>query len=151
MGDRPGFGGLLAEHDVQERHDGDRCRGRHAAAGEEVEQRRERREPVAEQVRDGVFGHIAEQDRRDGDAELGGRELAVQVLKGRLDGPCLAVATPHHRLDAGAPCGDESELGRDEERVREHQRHDREQAQPERFRGGARHRRGNIERDYLGD
>jgi len=145
------FKRLLAEHDVQERHDGHRDGGRHAAAREEVEQRRQRREPVAEQVRDGVFGHVAEQDRRDRDAELRGRQLAVQILEGRLDRAGLAVATAHHRLDAGAPRGHEGELGRDEERVREHQGHDREQPQPERFRDWAGHRRGNIERDYLGD
>src|SRR6266478_6565481 len=59
-------------------------------------------------------------------------------------------ATPprarNQRLDARAAGGHQREFGRHEERVREHERQHRQQAETDRFRGGAGHRGGNIER-----
>src|SRR5256886_16983705 len=89
----------------EERNERHRHHGRYAAPGEEIQGRGERGEPVAEQVSHGVFGHIAEQDRGDRDAELRGRELAVEILQRRLDGLSLPVAAPHQGIDARAPRG----------------------------------------------
>jgi len=46
------------------------------------------------QVRHGVFGHVAQEDRGDGDAELRRRQLAVEILQRRLHGLSLPVAAP---------------------------------------------------------
>src|SRR5207245_4687753 len=100
IGDGPGLGRLLAEHDMQERDEGHRHHRRDAPAGEEVKERGERGEPVAEQVRHGVFGHVAQEDRGDGDAELRRRQLAVEILQRRLHGLSLPVAAPRQGIDA---------------------------------------------------
>jgi len=70
-------GRVIAEHDVQERDDRDGHDRRDAAARQEVERGRQPREPFPEQVGDRVLRHVPEQNRGDGDAELGGRELAI--------------------------------------------------------------------------
>ena len=133
IGDGPGFGRLLAEHHVEEgnHRDGD-GRG-DAAPREEAERGGQRGEPVVEQVGHGVLGHVAEQDRGDGDAELCGRQLPVEILQRCLDGLSLPVAAPHQGVDARAPRGDERELRRDEERVGQHQQHNRDEAHADRL------------------
>ena len=72
-------------------------------------------------MRDGVLGDVAEQDRRDGDAELRGGELAVKVLQ-RLS-TVLAFRSPcrDQRFDPGAPRGYQGEFRRHEERIRRDQ------------------------------
>src|SRR6185503_10827693 len=137
--DRPGLRCLLAEHDMQERDDRDGDDRRHAAAGEEAQRWREGRKPPPEQMGDGVLGDVAEQNRGDGDAQLGGRELAVQVGERLLNGLGLAVAPAYHGLDAGAARRDERELRRHKKRVRRDEDEDGEEAQAERLYRGFGH------------
>src|SRR2546422_11295787 len=60
IGDRPRLRCLLAEHDVQEGDHRDGEHGGQSAAGEKVERRRERGEPVAERVGHGILGRSEE-------------------------------------------------------------------------------------------
>ncbi len=121
MRDGPRFGHQLAEYDVQKRDGGDGNDGRDAAAREEVEALRERGEPVVEQVGDGVFRDVAQQNRSDGDAELGRGQQPVQIADRLPHQPRLAVATPNHRIDARTAGRYQRELRGDEKRVRRDQ------------------------------
>ena len=84
----------------------------------------------------GIFGDVAEENRGDGDAELRGGELAVQVLEGLLHRSRLAVAAPDHGFDPGAARGYQGELRGDEKRVRRDQDDHSEEAETQRLDGG---------------
>ena len=84
---------------------------------------------------DGVLGHVAEEDGPDCDSQLGGRELAVEVLQRLPDGAGLAVTAPDHGLDARAARRHKGEFRRDKEGIRHDEHDDREQAQTEAVHG----------------
>src|SRR5437764_1080138 len=94
VGDGPRLGRLFTEDHMEEGDQRHRDRGRDAAACEELEGRRQCREPIAEQLRHRVLGDVAQQDRGDRDAELRRRQLSVQIMQGSLYGPRLPVAAP---------------------------------------------------------
>ncbi len=67
---------------------------------------------------DRILGDVAEQDRREGDAELRRREEAVEIAKRFAYDARLAIAAPDHAFDARAAGGDQRELCGHEEGVR---------------------------------
>ena len=67
----------------------------------------------------------AEAQRGEGDAELGGGDVAVERLYRAAGQPSFAIPGPGHLVQPGAPSADQCELGRHEEGVREHQDDDR--------------------------
>jgi len=81
------------------------------------------------QVCDGVLRDVAEQDRGDGDAELRGGELAVEVLERLADGAGFAIAAADQGFDPCATRRYEGEFGRHEKCVRRHEHDDGDQAQ----------------------
>src|SRR5207249_3682090 len=99
---------------------------------------------LALRFKSSVNGRVLQENRGDGDAELRRRELAVEILQRRLHRLSLPVAAPHERFDARAAGGHEREFRGDEERIRQHERHQRREAQAERFGGGSGHRGRNI-------
>ena len=70
---------------------------------------------------DGVFGDEPEQNRRDGDAELRGGELTVEVLQRLQHRLSLPVAPTRQRFDPGAPRRYQGEFRRHEKRIRRDQ------------------------------
>jgi hypothetical protein len=109
----------LAEHDVQERHDdqGDRERD---ATDHLLGERRQRQRDL-EQVVDRRLGHVEDEQRAHGDAELARREHERRVLHRPERGLRRPGSGFGARLDLRAPRGDDRELGADEERVDEQQ------------------------------
>ena len=78
---------------------------------------------------DGILGNVAEQDGREGDAELCRRQQAVQIADRLAHRTRLAVAAPDHRLEPRAAGRHEREFRRDEEGVGRDQHDDRDEAQ----------------------
>ena len=74
----------------------------------------------------------AEAQGGEGDAELGGRDVAVERLNGRPGQPSFAVAGLGHLIEPGLPRADQRELRRHEEGVGEHQHDDGGEAQEDR-------------------
>ncbi|SLH19903.1 Uncharacterised protein [Mycobacteroides abscessus subsp. abscessus] len=124
---RPGQGDVLRDHlaqqDVQDHHDGERQREGHRV--QQLVGQSGQLERLLQQMRDGGLADAAEQDRADGDAELGGGQHHRQVLTGLDDGHRVAFALRHQRLQPVAARGDQRELRADEERVAR-QQHDGE-------------------------
>ena len=74
-----------------------------------------------EQAREGGLADPAQGQARQRDAELGGREVGVEVLDHVLREPRAAVALAELDLDLGRPHLDQRELGGHEEAVHEHE------------------------------
>jgi len=77
--------------------------GGNAAACQKLPGPRQRREPIAKQMRDGILGDVAEQDGRQRDAELRRREEAIQLPE-RLAHGCALLRSPR-RIMASIACG----------------------------------------------
>ncbi len=111
------FGRELAQHDVQGRDDDERERdgdGKGADAGKGAGDAGQRR---FDQMGDRRLADPAQRQRRDGDAELGGREVGVEIVERmlqRLGVHPLGGNQLHHPAAAD---GDEREFGGDEEAV----------------------------------
>ena len=74
----------------------------------------------------------AEPERGEGDAELGGGDVAVERLYRATRQPSFAVPCPRHLVEPGAPRADQGELRRHEEGVRQHQDDDRRETEADR-------------------
>ena len=75
-----------------------------------------------DEASDGGLGDVAEQQRRHRDAELGPRQLHVEVPHRAHRDASRCAAVLRHRLELRAPAGDEGELDGHEEAVRDQQR-----------------------------
>jgi hypothetical protein len=76
-----------------------------------------------QEVLDGRLGDGAEAERAHGDPELGAGQCQRQFGGRRGGSPGGAAAAGRGPLQPGPPCGDQGELGDDEERVPGQQRH----------------------------
>jgi hypothetical protein len=123
-GDGDGLRRQLAEDDVEERHDAEPD-----ADGDEVDRRRreQRRQQGLDERRDGGFADPPQPQGGDGDAELGRREVVVEVVQGVLQGSRPGPALIDHLVDRRRPDADERELGGDEEAVERDEKQRREQ------------------------
>ena len=87
----------------------------------------ERRRNRVEDVREEGLAQGADGQARERDAELHGGDEVVRVGRDAQDRACAPVALVAQLGDSRAARGDEAVLGRDEERVQQEQRGDREQ------------------------
>ena len=127
---KPSFktGGVIARTYVKEGDYGNGDEGCDTTPSHEVEPGREPFKPAVKEACDRFFGHVTQQNRGNGDAELGGGELAVEIVQGLLYDPGLAVSLLDEGVDPGFSRSDQGELGRDEEGVRRQKNDDGENA-----------------------
>ena len=118
----------LAEHDVQNRDGHERHGQRHGVdqarpgAGDQADHRLD--DPDERRFADPAQGQA-----RQGDAELGGREVGVQVLDHVPGDPPAPQARRGVGVELGRPHLDQGELGGDEEAVEEDQAEGEDQAE----------------------
>ena len=89
-------------------------------------------EAALDQARERRLADPAEAQGGEGDAELGGRDVAVERLYGTTGQPSFAVPGLGQLVEAGLPRADQRELRRHEEGVGQHQHDDRAEAQQNR-------------------
>src|SRR5262249_34946024 len=91
------------------------------------DERDDRRRDRVEQMREDGLAQGTDCQAGEGDAELHGGDEAVRVGRNAQDRACAAVALVAELSDACAARRDEAVFGRDEERVQQQQREDREE------------------------
>ena len=111
----------LARDDVQR---GDHDEGDDHGGGV----RADRAEGGVEQAGERGLADPAEREAGEGDPELAGGDVAVEVADAVVDVARAGRPLGEELLDARAPHGDERELGRDEEAVEQDEEEDGEQA-----------------------
>src|SRR4029453_17084945 len=93
-------------------------------------------EPAAEQRRHRFFGDIAQENGGDGNTELGGGQLPIEVVQGLLDDASLAVSLLDEAVTPGSSGGNQRKRGGNKKRVRRQQDDDSEDAKPKVGEGG---------------
>src|SRR5215204_1205167 len=121
--DRKALRRLLTDRDVQSRHGQDR---EHAGDRRREMGERHRVQERLDQAREGRFTDRAERERRDGDPELAGRQVLVELfLLAPREASSKRIAS---KLSSSNR--DQRELGRDEKSVDQNERRDRSQSKP---------------------
>lgn len=149
VADAEGFGGLFAGDDVEE---GDDSKADGEGDGM-LEARGGDGEPVIDGLEEGFedgFADPAEGEAGEGDAELGGAEIGVEVGDdvAKEFGP--AIAAGNEGLKLGVADFDEGEFGGDEEAVHQHQGDDGDDLEEEQDEGGGVHATGSLHRTWHG-
>ena len=121
--------GEFAEDDVQGRDDRERDHHRHRVRHDRPQVHRQPGERRLDEVCEGRLADPAERQGREGDAELGRREVGIQAVGRLLQGRGVRPPLRDQLGDAAAAHRDQGELGRHEEPVGEHQDQDRKQSQ----------------------
>jgi len=120
LADRPRLGRQFADHDVQVRNDEEGDKERHrldhfSAVHAQVSQQR------FEQVGERWFTDPAQAQRGEGDAQLAGRKVGVELVVYLAQDAAAPAMQFGNGLDAGGAQLDHGELGGNEETVEQHQ------------------------------
>jgi hypothetical protein len=114
----------LAQNDMEDGDDDerdDRCDGVRRDCGDRG---RQPGEAIGDQTRERRLADPAQPQRGQGDAQLGGGDVAVERLYRTARQPSFAVSRTRHLVQPGPPRSYQGEFGRDEKGVREDENDD---------------------------
>ena len=103
----------FAQDDVQRGDQGEGDRDRDAVGGGSRDARREARQQRLDQIGERRLADPTEGERGDGDAELRGSQVGVEVVDRPLQRGSVPATGSDEFRDASAPHGDQTELGAD--------------------------------------
>ena len=101
--ERDGFRRQLTEYDMKEGQQKERDGNRRDVRRRRRRVESERPKELVEEMGKGRLTDPAQSQRCDGDAQLSASDVAVEMLKRRLDGPRAAIAVGDHLVELAAP------------------------------------------------